>query len=128
MTKKKPSKSHLPKVAPKRTGKRLPRPEDPEDVKNGAHEEAELLTVPRQKKLPTMEDNRLEDLEDAALRYAEIRDERQALTRREVDAKDVLHTLMKRHEKTIYRVESMEIKIVAKDETVKVKLLKEKEE
>jgi hypothetical protein len=128
LSKSKPKKSHLPKVAPKRTGKRLPRPEDPEDVKNGAAEEAELLTVPRQKKLPTMEDNRLEDLEDTALRYAEIRDERQALTRREVDAKDVLHTLMRRHEKVLYRVETMEIKIVAKDETVKVKILKDKDE
>ena len=74
-----------------------------------------------------MEDHHLLDLEEAALNYARVRDERMAMLKRELDLKDVLHQLMKRHQKTLYRVEEMEIKIVAKDETVKVKLLKDKD-
>ena len=154
MTKKVNKQSHMRKMAsalpdrksaPKRTGKRLPVPEDPEDRQLPDDPEfrepdapetrdEELLETPaapkrgkKQATFPVMEDKRLEDLEEAAIAYAAVRDERQALTRREVDAKDILHTLMKRHEKQIYRVEEMEIKIVSKEETVKVKILKDKD-
>jgi hypothetical protein len=111
MTKK---KSQLPKHPPKKTGKRGVGPAD-----------SEATPAPKQKELPGMEDRHLEDLEEAARNYAGVRDRRMALTRQETDLKDVLHTLMKRHQKQIYRVAEMEIKIVAKDETVKVKMLKD---
>lgn len=110
------------KNAPKKTGKSGIKPLD---------EGKELLTTPttgKQGRLPTMEEYHLEDLEEAALAYAAVRDERQALTRKEVDAKDILHTLMKRHDKKVYRVSEMTIEIVAKDETVKVKITKDKDE
>ncbi len=106
--------SSLPKHAPKRTGRRGIKP---------LETEAGSAT----KRLPGMEDHHLPDLEEAALNYARVRDERMAMLKRELDLKDVLHTLMKRHSKTLYRVEEMEIKVVARDETVKVKLLKDKD-
>jgi len=115
---------HLPAKAPKRTGKKGigPKP-DPEEVKRKPELLSEANKGKRQKELPGMEDKHLEDLETAATEYAEVRDKRMALTRKETDLKDILLTLMKRHQKTIYRVEEMEIKVVAKDETVKVKIL-----
>ena len=131
---------HLPQRAPKRTGKAGIKPLDvdrdfsePTKVESEAHK-PELLSDAnkkrgkRQKELPGMEDKHLEDLEENALAYAGVRDKRMALTRKEHDLKDILLTLMKRHEKQVYRVEEMEIKIVAKDETVKVKILSDEDE
>lgn len=108
-------------VPPKRTGKRGPRPLDPKEDFD------KPVKTPKQTDLPGMENRHLEDLEEAARNYAGVRDRRMALTRQETDLKDVLLTLMKRHAKVIYRVAEMEIKIVAKDETVKVKMLEDED-
>ncbi len=48
-----------------------------------------------------------------------------ALTRQEVDKKDLLLQLMRRHNKTEYRVEDMEVKVVVTQEKVKVRILKD---
>ena len=82
---------------------------------------------PVQKELPGMESRRLEDVEDAAREYANLRDDRMNLTRREVDQKETLLTLMRKHGKEIYRVEEMEIKVVPTDVKLKVRILEEKE-
>lgn|SRR6266852_3637970 len=50
---------------------------------------------------------------------------RMALTRQEVDKKDLLLQLMRRHNKTEYRVEDMEVKVVVTQEKVKVRILKD---
>jgi hypothetical protein len=119
---------HLPKKAPKKTGKKGIGPLDDEATKLTALKpEPSSDRGKRQKELPGMENKHLEDLEETATDYAEVRDKRMALTRRETDLKDVLLTLMKRHEKTVYRVEEMEIRVVAKDETVKVKILSDED-
>lgn len=76
----------------------------------------------KQAELPGMEDRHIEAIEDAARNYARIRDRRMALTLQEHDLKELLHQVMIRNEKTVYRVAEMEVKIVAKEETVKVKL------
>lgn len=101
----------LPKRHPKKTGRAGigPAPEQPD-------------MPDTQTELPGMEDRHIEDIEDAARNYARIRDRRMALTREEHDLKDLLHQVMLRHDKKVYRVAEMEVKIVAKEETVKVKL------
>lgn len=137
------AEKHLPKHAPRKSGKRgiSAPPEEAEHVISTAQEEQQEAggqgdklfpdntpkKKPRQKRLPTMEDHRLPDLEEAALSYAEKRDARMALLRKETDQKDVLHNLMRRYDKKIYRVESMEISVVSKEETVKVKILEEED-
>ncbi len=118
---------YLPKHKPKQTGRKGIGPKE-DDHKPELLSEANKKTTKRQKELPGMEDKHLEDLESAAMDYAEVRDKRMALTPKEKSLKDLLLTLMKRHSKTIYRVEEMEIKVVAKDETVKVKMLSGDEE
>ena len=113
------SKHHdkLPKTAPKRTGKSGIGPVD----------EPEKLKTPRQTRLPTMEDAELSDLEDAAREYANVLDDRMHLTRSETDMKDKLLALMKKHSKITYRHDDVEIRVVHTDETVKVKILKDKD-
>lgn len=111
-------KAALPKKAPKKTGKRGPRPETPD----GEAVVGELI----EPRLPGMEDSAIEELEDAAKRYVTVRDERMALTEREVDSKDLVLTLMKRHDKQTYRRDGIEINIVHTEESVKVKF-KEKD-
>jgi hypothetical protein len=109
---KKQLQADLPKRAPRKSGKRG----------IGPAPEADELQPDVQTELPGMEDRHIEEIEDAALSYVRIRDRRIALSREEHDLKETLHTKMKQFEKTIYRVAEMEVKIVSKEETVKVKL------
>jgi len=116
--KKKPH-AHLPTRAPRRSGKRgigpLEPPVEPQAKK------------PRQARLPEMEDPEIEELEGLAENYAEIRDQRMALTPQEKKLKDDLHAAMKRHGKEKYVRDGIEIKIVHEQETVKVKVKKTSE-
>lgn len=78
----------------------------------------------RQKRLPGMADAKLEALHDAALSYAEIRDQRQALTKQEVELKGSLLTLMHKHNKDHYEYKGVTVDLVAEQETVKVRVKK----
>jgi hypothetical protein len=113
----------LPKHAPRKTGKRGvgPAPEPPEVT-------VEADKKPRQARLPGVEDPEIEELESAALDYAEIRDQRQLLTPKEVEAKEKLLSLMKAHDKQTYRHGNIEITRIVEKEKIKVKVSKEKEE
>lgn len=82
---------------------------------------------PKQKRLPAMEDAAIEELEDAAERYAGIRDKRMALTEQEVDCQELLLTLMKRNGKKHYKRDGIECTVVAKEEKVRVKIKKDEE-
>jgi hypothetical protein len=114
---KKGVESHLPKHPPKKTGKRgIGAPPD--------GDEPEKLKKPRQARLPSMEDPKIEELEAAAEDYAAIRDERMALTPREKKLKDDLLAAMKRHGKEKYHRDGIEIRIVHESETVKVRVKK----
>jgi hypothetical protein len=77
---------------------------------------------PRQKALPGMSDRKLKDLHDAALAYAEARDERMTLSVAEVDAKKLLLVLMKKHKKEHYEYEGVVIDVVHEKENVKVRI------
>jgi hypothetical protein len=85
------------------------------------------MAKPEQKDLPGMEDREIKDLVSAARKYANVRDDRQVLTAKEVTLKQELLTLMKRHRKTEYIFDGIEIRVVTEEETVKVRIHKEKD-
>jgi len=82
---------------------------------------------PRQQRIPGTE-NKLQDLHDKALEYVEARDDRMSLLEQEVDLKNELLTLMKKHKLEKYEYEDLRIEVVHEDETIRVKLRKVKEE
>src|SRR5260370_32971932 len=94
---KKKARPELPKHAPKKTGKAGVKP-----VELAGEPLDKEPKKPRQARLPEMEDPQIEELESAAERYAEIRDERMALTPREKQLKDDVLAAMKRHSKEKY--------------------------
>jgi hypothetical protein len=140
--KKKSPAAHLPKHSPRKTGKRGIGPrDDAEPLETAAapqetqeSEEEQLITPqtpkkarkPRQPRLPEMEDPAIEELESAAEEYASVRDRRMALTEDEVAVKEELLDLMHRHNKTKYFHNGVEIRVVPSDETVKVKISKDR--
>ena len=79
---------------------------------------------PRAAALPGMENHAIKPLEDLAAAYADIRDERMALTQREHDLKAATLKLMRKYDKTIYRHDGIEITIVTGEDDVKVKVKK----
>lgn len=91
---------------------------------------AEATKKPRkrakQKHLNGVEpDDRIKEIEDAGDVYEEARDERQALTEREVEAKNNLISVMKKHRKTVYRYDSKTITFEELQEA-KVKVKRDK--
>lgn len=95
------------------------RPAEKEDVE---------VKKPRQARLPEMEDPAIEGLESAAEAYAEIRDERQALTLKEVALKTRLLDIMHDNKKTEYNHGGVSIKVLVEKEKVRVKIHKDKDD
>lgn len=60
----------------------------------------------KQTELPGMERQTIQEVNDAAEAYVDARDERMALTEKEVTAKDALIRAMQKHELTVYRDET----------------------
>lgn len=141
---------HLPEKAPKKTGRSgigpVPEPDVPtseevaefldgaastrekrqEKAKKG--KKPEIVRDPQRGKterLPGMQDPEIEELEDAAREYANIRDDRVLLLGKEVELKEELLGMMKKHGKTVYIHDGVEIKLVHEKESVKVKVVKE---
>jgi hypothetical protein len=83
--------------------------------------------IPRQDVLPGVGDVKIAAIENAALDYAEIRDERQELTKREVELKDKLLKLMHAKELTEYKRNGISVKVVLESENVKVRVRDEDE-
>ena len=77
---------------------------------------------PKQSRLPGMEDAAIAELESMAEQYADIRDHRIVLSKREGVMQDDLLSLLKKHKKTEYHHLDVHIWIVAVDEKVKVKI------
>jgi len=88
----------------------------------------EVKKGPRQQYLPEMEDNKISVLEDLALSYAEVRDERMGLSKQEVELKGKLLDLMKAQKKEHYHRGNIKIDIVHEKENVKVKVKTGQEE
>lgn len=82
----------------------------------------------KQKELPGMEDRRIADLDQAALDYAEGRDERMEMTKKEVELKTALIGLMHKHSKKTYTYNGISVELVPEGEKVKVRVAKEKDD
>lgn len=79
---------------------------------------------PRQQDLPGTEDRAIKPLEDVAEAYADLRDRRIELNREEAELKVHVKKLMHKYDKTIYRREGIEIRLIDGEEDVKVKVRK----
>ena len=82
---------------------------------------------PRQERLPGTEDAEIKPLQDAAEEYADIRDQRQALTTQGVDLKKKVIRLMHKYEKTEYHYNGVDIELVMEEESVKARVKKLKD-
>lgn len=60
----------------------------------------------KQKQLPGFETKSIKELDDAAESYVEARDKRMKMTEKEVDAKEALIGVMKKHKLDVYRDEN----------------------
>ena len=80
--------------------------------------------LPKNQPLPGMEDRTIQALEDVGAAYADMRDQRMALTKEEAELKATALNLMIKHDKTIYRSASVLIRRIPGEEDLKVKLLK----
>lgn len=140
MTPKTKAKSHdLPKHAPKRTGKKGIHARElsgdlveQDAARSAGDDEKELLRTPenaakkpKQARLKGMEDPKIAELEGLAEDYVEVRDERQALTPREVQLKNDLISAMERHGKASYVHAGVEIKVLVESKKLKVRIRKD---
>ena len=92
-------------------------------TKKAAKKESKVeKKIPRQDRLPGMADAKIAALHNAAMDYAEIRDQRQELTKSEVELKEKLIGLMHAHKKTVYDYNGVHIELIVEEETVKVKV------
>jgi hypothetical protein len=110
-TKKKAKK----KASPKPKAKAKPAPKRAAAVKKG----------PRQAALPGMEDRGIQAIDDAALSYVEVRDQRIALQTGEggeTELKKKLMDLMHKSGKKSYKHGNISIEIVPEGEKIKVKV------
>lgn len=82
----------------------------------------EVPKGPRQKPLPGMEDRAVEVLDDAALRYDEVKKARMKLTVQEVEAKKQVADLMHAKKKKHYQHGNIVIDLVPEGEKVKVRV------
>ena len=78
--------------------------------------------VPQQKPLPGMADRRVVVLERAALRYADIRDERMEWSKKESEAKKRVQALMHEQQRKHYQRANIEISLEPEDEKVIVRV------
>ena len=83
--------------------------------------------IPRQEVIPGIGDQKIAAIENAALDYAEIRDERQELTTKEVDLKKRLLDLMHNKGLKEYKRNGISVKVVMEEENVKVRVRAEEE-
>lgn len=81
----------------------------------------------KQKGLPTMEDmGQIPELDEAATEYAAIRDKQMRLTDAQIEQRDKLHKLMRKHAKMKYECEGIILELIPGEESIKVKVYKKK--
>jgi hypothetical protein len=81
---------------------------------------------PKSQALPGMEDRAIKALEDVAHDYADIRYRRMGLTSEESRLKQRALTLMHQHQRSRYKRNGIEIRVVPGEEKLAVKFVKEK--
>jgi hypothetical protein len=77
---------------------------------------------PKQQPLKGMEERVIQDLQDKAIEYADVRDERMKLSRQEGELQGELLALMHKHKKKTYAYQGVEITVVVEKEKAKVKV------
>lgn len=82
---------------------------------------------PKQSSLPGMENRSLKKLDDLAHEYADVRDDRMELTKRESELQNDLLTEMKKHKIHVYKYGDVRCEIIPEHERVKVKIATVKE-
>ncbi len=82
----------------------------------------------KQETLTGMEDIYIPAIDLAMEDYQDLKENRMKFLARELEAKEVVHNLLKQHKLTKYRYDSLIAEIVKGDEKVAVKRLKEKVE
>lgn len=97
-------------------------------VKKASKKKKPAKKIARQPRLPGMNDAKISSLHNAALDYVEIRDQRQELTTQEVELKGRLIKLMHDNGKETYDYNGVHIELVHEDETVKVRIKRQKED
>jgi alpha-galactosidase len=95
--------------------------------KKSAPKHSKARRIPRQDVLPGIGDTKIAAIENAALDYAEIRDERQVLTTKEVDLKKRLLDLMHNKGLKEYKRNGISVKVVMEEENVKVRVRAEED-
>jgi hypothetical protein len=83
---------------------------------------------PKPKQIDLIENREIKELNEAALEYAAIRDERQQLTIQETGLKSKVLALMHKKNLNDYVFEGIEIHVVMEEENVKVKIPKKKKD
>ena len=87
-----------------------------------AKKEAAVKKSPRQQPLTGMEDSKIDALEEIALNYADLRDERMSIGKKEQELKQQLLALMKAQKREHYHRGTITIDIVHEKENLKVKV------
>ena len=92
-------------------------------IKASAHRSQRART-PRSQALPGLEEIVIPELEDAGGEYRDTRDRRMVLTEAEVGMKTGLLALMRKHGKTHYTFDGLEILVIPGEDDVKVRTVK----
>jgi len=95
--------------------------------KKKAKKAAKKSKLPRQEVLPGVGDKKIAAIENAALDYAEIRDQRMELSTQEVDLKKKLLDLMHAKKLKEYKRNGISVIIKHEEETVKVRVKAEED-
>jgi len=95
--------------------------------KPAANKHSKPRRIPRQEVIPGIGDQKIAAIENAALDYAEIRDERQELTAKEVKLKERLMDLMHNKGLKEYKRGGISVKLVPEGENVKVRVRAEED-
>lgn len=78
--------------------------------------------IARQKNLPGMTDRKIQGIENAALRYVEVRDARMELSQQEIKEKGLLMDLLHKHKIKKYKRGNIDIELVVEKEKVRVRV------
>ena len=75
----------------------------------------------KQKQLPGLEDAVVEEIETAAEEYADRRDDRMRKLEGEIEARDALLEILRKHKRKAYSSKEFQVEIVEGKDKVKVK-------
>jgi hypothetical protein len=107
-------------------GKRGPRPSSRSKSKvkklNPEKDFDQPVRRPRQQRLPTMDDAKIEILHSLATDYADMRDRRMQLGKKEVELKGKILDVLKAHKMEHYHYSDIDITVINEKQKVRVKI------